>query len=81
MTFPFPWTLYLQKLSIKKLIIASNINEIIIKGLHYFLQDLEWKVIYVGSAEDAQLDQVLDTVLVGPVPAGRHMFVFQVKKL
>jgi len=39
--------------------------------------DLEWKVIYVGSAENADLDQVLDTVLVGPVPAGRHMFVFQ----
>eukprot|EP00112_Aurelia_sp_Birch-Aquarium-sp1_P007403 Seg1806.9 transcript_id=Seg1806.9/GoldUCD/mRNA.D3Y31 product="Transcription initiation factor TFIID subunit 7" protein_id=Seg1806.9/GoldUCD/D3Y31 len=40
-------------------------------------EDLEWKVIYVGSAEDSELDQVLDTVLVGPVPAGRHMFVFQ----
>ena len=43
--------------------------------------DLEWKVIYVGSAESAAYDQVLDTVLVGPVPAGRHMFVFQVCKL
>ena len=43
-----------------------------------FFSDLEWKVIYVGSAENAELDQVLDTVLVGPVPAGRHMFVFQV---
>lgn len=42
--------------------------------------DLEWKVIYVGSAENAEMDQVLDTVLVGPVPAGRHMFVFQVEK-
>ena len=38
-------------------------------------------MIYVGSAENADLDQVLDTVLVGPVPAGRHMFVFQVKSL
>ena len=36
-------------------------------------------MIYVGSAENADLDQVLDTVLVGPVPAGRHMFVFQVR--
>ena len=40
--------------------------------------DLEWKIIYVGSAENTDYDQVLDSVLVGPVPAGRHMFVFQV---
>lgn len=40
--------------------------------------DLEWKIIYVGSAESEEYDQVLDSVLVGPVPAGRHMFVFQV---
>lgn len=45
------------------------------------LPDLEWKIIYVGSAESEEYDQVLDSVLVGPVPAGRHMFVFQVSKL
>lgn len=39
--------------------------------------DLEWKIIYVGSAESEQYDQVLDSVLVGPIPAGRHKFVFQ----
>jgi histone chaperone ASF1 len=39
--------------------------------------DLEWKLIYVGSAESENHDQVLDTVFVGPVPEGRHMFVFQ----
>lgn len=43
--------------------------------------DLEWKIIYVGSAESEEYDQVLDSVLVGPVPAGRHMFVFQVSAL
>lgn len=43
--------------------------------------DLEWKIIYVGSAESEEYDQVLDSVLVGPVPAGRHMFVFQVSSL
>uniref|UniRef100_A0A8C2RS28 Anti-silencing function 1B histone chaperone n=1 Tax=Capra hircus TaxID=9925 RepID=A0A8C2RS28_CAPHI len=42
--------------------------------------DLEWKIIYVGSAESEEFDQILDSVLVGPVPAGRHMFVFQVRK-
>uniref|UniRef100_K7G2X1 Anti-silencing function 1B histone chaperone n=1 Tax=Pelodiscus sinensis TaxID=13735 RepID=K7G2X1_PELSI len=39
--------------------------------------DLEWKIIYVGSAESEEYDQVLDSVLVGPVPAGRHMFIFE----
>ena len=39
---------------------------------------MEWKIIYVGSAESEEFDQVLDTVYVGPVPEGRHMFVFQV---
>uniref|UniRef100_A0A8C5Y6G6 Anti-silencing function 1B histone chaperone n=1 Tax=Microcebus murinus TaxID=30608 RepID=A0A8C5Y6G6_MICMU len=43
--------------------------------------DLEWKIIYVGSAESEEFDQILDSVLVGPVPAGRHMFVFQVRKM
>ena len=39
--------------------------------------DLEWKLTYVGSAESSVHDQVLDTIYVGPVPEGRHMFVFQ----
>lgn len=39
--------------------------------------DLEWKMTYVGSAESTNHDQVLDTIYVGPVPEGRHMFVFQ----
>ena len=39
--------------------------------------DLEWKLTYVGSAESAAHDQVLDTVVVGPVPVGKHKFIFQ----
>ena len=31
-------------------------------------EDLEWKIIYVGSAESEEFDQILDTVYVGPVP-------------
>ena len=42
------------------------------------LSDLEWKIIYVGSAESEEYDQTLDTVVVGPIIAGRHMFVFEV---
>ena len=40
--------------------------------------DLEWKIIYVGSAEDDRYDQVLDSIMVGPVPVGINKFVFQV---
>jgi len=39
--------------------------------------DLEWKVVYVASAEDSQLDQTLEEVLVGPVPVGVNKFVLQ----
>lgn len=46
----------------------------------HILTDLEWKIIYVGSAESEEFDQILDSVLVGPVPAGRHMFIFQVRE-
>lgn len=44
---------------------------------HIHNTDLEWKIIYVGSASSEAHDQTLDSVLVGPVPAGRHRFVFQ----
>ncbi|CAG8541691.1 977_t:CDS:2 [Ambispora gerdemannii] len=41
-------------------------------------EDLEWKVIYVGSPESEEYDQVLDSIMVGPVPAGINKFLFQV---
>jgi hypothetical protein len=40
--------------------------------------DLEWKLTYVGSADTSQYDQVLDSILVGPIPEGRHKFMFEV---
>lgn len=43
-----------------------------------FILDLEWKIIYVGSAEDDRYDQVLDSIMVGPIPVGINKFVFQV---
>lgn len=39
--------------------------------------DLEWKLTYVGSADSEEHDQVLDSVLVGPVPMGISQFVFE----
>ena len=40
--------------------------------------DLEWKLIYVGSAEDETYDQLLESVLVGPVNVGNYRFIFEV---
>jgi hypothetical protein len=42
------------------------------------ISDLEWKLIYVGSAEDENYDQQLESVLVGPVNVGTYRFVLQV---
>jgi len=39
--------------------------------------DLEWKVVYVGSAEDESKDQVLEEVMVGPVQVGTNRFILQ----
>ncbi|ORZ00624.1 histone chaperone [Syncephalastrum racemosum] len=38
--------------------------------------DLEWRMIYVGAAESKDYDQVLDSIMVGPVPVGVNKFVF-----
>ena len=42
--------------------------------------DLEWRVIYVGSAESSDHDQELDNVLVGPVPVGTNKFMLSVRR-
>jgi len=51
--------------------------EITFECIEELKEDLEWKIVYVGSAESEAYDQTLDSVFVGPVPEGRHMFVFQ----
>ena len=43
----------------------------------YYKPDLEWKVVYVGSAESSSHDQILDEILVGPVPVGINKFILQ----
>eukprot|EP00039_Didymoeca_costata_P023704 m.7968 g.7968 ORF g.7968 m.7968 type:complete len:206 (-) comp3809_c0_seq1:111-728(-) len=39
--------------------------------------DIEWKVIYVGSAESEEHDQELESIMVGPVPIGVSRFVLE----
>ncbi|KAF3933061.1 hypothetical protein ABW20_dc0107917 [Dactylellina cionopaga] len=38
--------------------------------------DIEWKLIYVPSPQNEDLNQILDEVLVGPVPSGVSTFAF-----
>ncbi|KAL7421560.1 Histone chaperone asf1 [Cryptotrichosporon argae] len=40
-------------------------------------EDLEWRLIYVGSAKSEEYDQELDSCMVGPIPAGVNAFDFQ----
>ena len=42
--------------------------------------DLEWKLVYVGSGKDDKYDQELDSILVGPIESGMNKFIFRVKK-
>jgi histone chaperone ASF1 len=51
--------------------------EITFECLQELDDDLEWKVIYVGKAEDSKSDIVLDEILVGPVPVGMNKFLLQ----
>ncbi len=46
---------------------------------HFLLIDLEWKLIYVGSAESEQFDQELESIMVGPVQVGLNKFIFEVR--
>ena len=39
--------------------------------------DIEWKLIYVGSAESEKYDQELDSCKVGPEPVRVNSFHFQ----
>ncbi|MCE3051017.1 ASF1 anti-silencing function 1 [Datura stramonium] len=40
-------------------------------------EDLEWQLIYVGSAEDESYDQLLENVFVGPINVGNYRFVLK----
>lgn len=51
--------------------------EITFECLQHLEEDLEWKVVYVGSAENSSFDQTLDEILVGPVPVGMNSFILQ----
>jgi len=51
--------------------------EVTFEILSPITDDLEWKLIYVGSAESEEHDQEIDSVLVAPQGVGPYKFVFQ----
>ncbi|TPX32841.1 hypothetical protein SmJEL517_g04141 [Synchytrium microbalum] len=51
--------------------------EITFEVLEELKDDLEFKLVYVGSADDESYDQMLETLSVGPVPVGSSKFVFE----
>jgi len=51
--------------------------EITFEATQRLEEDLEWRLTYVGSADSEMYDQVLDSVLVGPIPLGQNRFVFE----
>ena len=50
------------------------------KGFYSLISnlDLEWKMTYVGDYRSVEKDQILDSILVGPINRGTHKFCFQV---
>jgi len=39
--------------------------------------DLEWRLTYIGSAENEMCDQILDKIFLGPLVVGQFKFVFE----
>ena len=67
--------IYLSLQSLTHSLVSHETN--IYAYAYLLISDLEWKVVYVASAEDSALDQTLEEVLVGPVPVGVNKFVLQ----
>lgn len=62
--------------------VISKISTSILLSIRFLIPtnttlDIEWKLIYVGSAESEAHDQELDSILVGPIPVGLNKFVFE----
>jgi hypothetical protein len=57
--------------------VQSALSHSLFYHIFNFFADIEWKLTYVGCAEDASFDQVLEEVLVGPIVVGEHTFVLQ----
>ncbi|KAI8826615.1 uncharacterized protein EV422DRAFT_4066 [Fimicolochytrium jonesii] len=52
--------------------------EITFEVISELQEDLEFKIVYVGSAQSEDHDQTLESVMVGPVPVGASKFLLEV---
>ncbi|RKO92274.1 histone chaperone asf1-B, partial [Blyttiomyces helicus] len=52
--------------------------EITFQVISALKEDLEFKIVYVGSAQGEQHDQTLESVMVGPLPVGVSKFILEV---
>jgi len=50
--------------------------KISINCLQHLPGELEWNLIWVGSSDSSEYDQIIDSVSVGPIPPGNHEFEF-----
>ena len=50
--------------------------KISINCLQHLPGELEWNLIWVGSSDSSEYDQIVDSVSVGPIPPGNHEFEF-----
>lgn len=57
---------------------ANTLNLLFDSVLTCIFKDLEFKIIYVGSAETVEFDQTLDQIVVDAVPKGQYKFMFEV---
>ncbi len=53
-------------------------SRISLNNFYLWIVDLEFKIIYVGSAEAVEFDQTLDQIVVDAVPKGQYKFLFEV---
>lgn len=60
-------------------LLLSLTHRLCLRSPFVCISDIEWKVIYVGSAEDQRQDQELDAVLLPADNTGRFMFVLEVE--
>ena len=51
--------------------------EIVFECLSELSQDIEFKLIYIGKAEDTNYDQELESVVIGPLQLGQMKFDFE----
>ncbi|CBK22106.2 uncharacterized protein [Blastocystis hominis] len=51
--------------------------EIVFESQKDLPEDLEWRILYVGDHKSMEYDQILDSILVGPISRGTHKFCFQ----